>query len=151
MQPTAGYSVHTYEIRPRKDGRGVDLISDALPSGRLWYLEVRQAIDYAKHQSRSHDAVIRVYDVAGKLIEVHRQGILRRFKSRTDAGTAVQQTIKLGDAANCSLKTDTVNKEIVETILTDFPWSAVPSQVPSNDLASDGYSCCVLFVAVLHH
>jgi hypothetical protein len=72
MQPTAGYSVHTYEIRPRKDGRGVDLISDALPSGRLWYLEVRQAVDYAKHQSRSHDAVIRVYDVAGKLIEVHR-------------------------------------------------------------------------------
>jgi hypothetical protein len=78
MQPTAGYSVHTYEIRPRKDGRGVDLISDALPSGRLWYLEVRQAIDYAKHQNRSHDAVIRVYDVADKLIEVHRhKGDLR--------------------------------------------------------------------------
>jgi hypothetical protein len=36
-------------------------ISDTLPFGRLWYLEVRQAIDYAKHQSRSHDAVIRVY------------------------------------------------------------------------------------------
>jgi hypothetical protein len=58
--------MHPYEIRPRKDGRGFDLISDALPSGRLWYLEVRQAIDYAKHQSRSHNAVIRVYDVAGK-------------------------------------------------------------------------------------
>jgi len=26
-----------YEIRPRKDHRGVDLISDALPFGRLWY------------------------------------------------------------------------------------------------------------------
>ena len=62
----------TLEIRPPKDGRGFDLISDALPSGRLWYLEMRQAIDYAKHQSRSHDAVIRVYDVAGKLIELHR-------------------------------------------------------------------------------
>jgi hypothetical protein len=59
--------MHTYEIRPRKDGRGFDLIFDALPSGRLWYLEVRQAIDYAKHQSRAHDAVIHVYDVAGKL------------------------------------------------------------------------------------
>jgi hypothetical protein len=35
-------------------------------------LEVHQAIDYAKHQSRSHDAVVCVYDVAGKLIEVHR-------------------------------------------------------------------------------
>ena len=64
--------MHTYEIRPRKDGRGFDLISDALPFGGLWYLEVRQAIDYAKHQSRSHDAVINVYDAAGKLIQVHR-------------------------------------------------------------------------------
>ena len=64
--------MHAYEIRPRKDGRGFDLISDTLASGRLWYLEVHQATDYAKQQSRSHDAVIRVYDVAGKVIEVHR-------------------------------------------------------------------------------
>jgi hypothetical protein len=28
---------HTYEVRPRKDKRGVDLISDALPFGRLGY------------------------------------------------------------------------------------------------------------------
>jgi hypothetical protein len=28
-----------YEIRPRKDHCGVDLISDALPFGRLWYVE----------------------------------------------------------------------------------------------------------------
>jgi hypothetical protein len=28
---------HVYEVRPRKDWRGVDLISDALPFGRLWY------------------------------------------------------------------------------------------------------------------
>jgi hypothetical protein len=27
-----------YEVRPRKDKRGVDLISDALPFGRLWCL-----------------------------------------------------------------------------------------------------------------
>jgi hypothetical protein len=32
-------SQHLYEIRPRKDRRGVDLISDALPFGRLWYGE----------------------------------------------------------------------------------------------------------------
>jgi hypothetical protein len=30
-------SVHIYEVRPRKDHRGVDLISDVLPFGRLWY------------------------------------------------------------------------------------------------------------------
>src|SRR5882724_523280 len=33
-QPT-----HIYEVRPRKDHRGVDLIFDALPFGRLWYGE----------------------------------------------------------------------------------------------------------------
>jgi len=40
-------------------------ISDALPFGRLWYGEpnaVSNAVDYAKHRSRSHKAVIRVYD-----------------------------------------------------------------------------------------
>ena len=30
-------SIHVYEVRPRKDHRGVDLISDALPFGRLWF------------------------------------------------------------------------------------------------------------------
>jgi hypothetical protein len=29
--------MHVYEVRPRKDKRGVNLISDALPFGRLWY------------------------------------------------------------------------------------------------------------------
>jgi len=28
--------MHLYEVRLRKDHRGVDLISDALPFGRLW-------------------------------------------------------------------------------------------------------------------
>jgi len=68
-------STHLYEVRPRKDKRGVDLISDALPFGRPWYAEpnaVSNAIGYAKHRSPSHDAVINVYDTAGKLIEVHR-------------------------------------------------------------------------------
>jgi hypothetical protein len=32
-------SQHVYEVRPRKDKRGVNLISDALPFGRLRYGE----------------------------------------------------------------------------------------------------------------
>jgi hypothetical protein len=32
-------SQHVYVVGPRKDKRGVDLISDALPIGRLWYGE----------------------------------------------------------------------------------------------------------------
>jgi hypothetical protein len=59
--------MHIYEVRPRKDKRGVDLIGDALPFGRLWYEDASAAVDYAKHSSRSHDAVIRVYDGAGNV------------------------------------------------------------------------------------
>ena len=66
--------MHIYEVRPRKDKQGVNLISDALPFGRLWYGEpnaVSNAVGYAKFFSRSADAVIRVYDAAGNVIETH--------------------------------------------------------------------------------
>jgi len=58
-------------VRPRKDHRDVDLISDVLLFGRLWYDTPDNAIGYAIHSSRSHDAVIRVYDDAGNVIETH--------------------------------------------------------------------------------
>jgi hypothetical protein len=67
-------SQHVYEVRPRKDHRGVNLISDALPFGRLWYGEpnaVSNAIGYAKFYSQSHPAVIRAFDDAGNVIERH--------------------------------------------------------------------------------
>jgi len=35
--PREEYPMHVYEVRPRKDKRGVDLISDVLPFGRLVY------------------------------------------------------------------------------------------------------------------
>lgn len=58
--------VHAYEVRPRKDQCGVNLVSDALPFGRLWNTQVSHAMGYAKFGSRSHNkAVIRVYDDAG--------------------------------------------------------------------------------------
>ena len=56
------------------DKRGFDLISDALAFGRLWYGEpdaISNAVGYAKFYSRSHDAVISVYDEAGNVIETH--------------------------------------------------------------------------------
>jgi len=65
--------MHAYEVRPRKDHRGVDLISDALPFGRLWYTKPDHAIGDAKFRSRSHNAVIRVYDDAGNVIDTHEQ------------------------------------------------------------------------------
>jgi len=62
-------SQHVYEVRPRKDRRGVDLISAVLPFSRQWYGEpnaVSNAIGYARFFSRPHDALIRVYDEAGQ-------------------------------------------------------------------------------------
>jgi hypothetical protein len=65
---------HIYEIRPRADKRGVDLISDAIPYSPLWYRgsnAIKDALDHARFFSRSHDAVVRVYDEAGNEVETH--------------------------------------------------------------------------------
>jgi hypothetical protein len=66
-------SIHVYEVRPREDKRAFDLISDALPFGRLWYGKpdaisnaIRDAVGRAKFYSRSHDAVICVYDALAR-------------------------------------------------------------------------------------
>ena len=64
-------SRHLYEVRRRKDQRGVDLISDALPFGGLWYTKPDDAMEYAKFYSGSHAALIHVYDGAGNVIETH--------------------------------------------------------------------------------
>jgi hypothetical protein len=69
MRPTT----HQYEVRPRKDHRGVDLISDVVAYSPLWSGE-SNAIGYAKFRSRSHDIVIRVYDETDKVIEMHEPG-----------------------------------------------------------------------------
>ena len=64
-----------------KDHRGVDLISDVLPFGHLWYdcpNAISNAIGYAQHRSRSHDAVIHVYDAADNVIDTHQHN--RNFK-----------------------------------------------------------------------
>jgi hypothetical protein len=60
--------MHKYEVRPRKDKRGFDLISDALPFGGLWYTKPDDAVEYAKFFSRSHHVVIRVFDDARNVI-----------------------------------------------------------------------------------
>jgi hypothetical protein len=51
-------------------------VTRALPFGKLWYGQpnaISNAIGYAKFYSRSHDAVIRVYDESGNVIETHEQ------------------------------------------------------------------------------
>jgi len=95
-------SKRVYEIRPRKDHRGVDLISDALPFGRLWYGEpnaMNNAIGYAKFFSRSHCAVIRVYDDRIRPVPPKRQ----RGQSESLAQKAALR-LKWRDASNVSFQ-----------------------------------------------
>ena len=55
-------------------------MSDVLPIGRLWYDTPDNAIGYAMHRSRSHDAGIRVYDDAGNVIETHEhKGVFKEW------------------------------------------------------------------------
>jgi hypothetical protein len=65
-----------YEVRPRKDRDGFDLISDRLRYGPIWYAgpdAVRNAVAYAKYHSwsRSRRAIIRVFDESGKAIQTY--------------------------------------------------------------------------------
>jgi|SRR5215471_8101254 len=66
--------VTLYEIRPRVDGNGCDLLSNVLRFGRLWFAGpngISNAIKFAKFNSRLDDAVICVYDEAGNVTETH--------------------------------------------------------------------------------
>src|SRR5262245_1129158 len=94
--------MNRYELRPRNDKRGIDLISDVLPFGRLWYGEpnaATNAIGYAKFYSRSHDAVIRVYDDGGNIIETHEhKGRVQRSRSNWTALLIVQCRLRCGCA-----------------------------------------------------
>jgi hypothetical protein len=68
-----------YEIRPRNDREGFDLISHLFRYGPIWYAgpdAVRNAIAYAKYRShsRSQRAVIRVLDESGAVIQTHESG-----------------------------------------------------------------------------
>ena len=38
---------------------------------QAWPFAISNAVGYAQHRSRSHAAVIRVYDDAGNMIETH--------------------------------------------------------------------------------
>ena len=71
---TAGHDL--YEVRPRNDREGIDLISELFRYGPIWYAgpdAVRYAIAYAKYRShsRSQRAIIRVLDDSGAVVQMH--------------------------------------------------------------------------------
>jgi hypothetical protein len=54
------------------DAEGAGVAAPLAAVSVLAFLRLRfSAIEYAKFRSRSHDAVIRVYDEAGNVIETH--------------------------------------------------------------------------------
>jgi hypothetical protein len=57
----------------------IDLVSDVLPFGRLWYAEP-DSIEYAK-STGAHDAVIHVHDDGGNVIETHEHAYPARTRS----------------------------------------------------------------------
>ncbi|MGC1994232.1 MAG: hypothetical protein WA704_09835, partial [Pseudolabrys sp.] len=61
-------TMHVYEVRPRKDHRVFDLISNALPFGRLWHGEpnaVSNAIGYAQLDFRIGFEMMSIVGVRG--------------------------------------------------------------------------------------
>ena len=103
-------SQHVYEVRPRKDKRGVDLISDALPFGRLWYEQASDAVEWAKFYSRSHDG------------DAHRQQKMRGYEAHRAAAQMSSSTtltvrsqcltlpLTYKDATRCPQRTRLENK-----------------------------------------
>ena len=81
-----------------------------LAFGRLSYGEqnaISNAIGYAEHFIRSHDAVIRVYDAAGNVIETHEhKGDFKEWSSVTRVLAHRDEAIQNGYPEQCD-ETDT--------------------------------------------
>src|SRR6478609_11069806 len=76
MEMSANPAQDVYEIRPREERDGFDLIGDRLQDGPIWYAgpdAVRRAVAYAKYRSRSRRAIIRVFNESGNVTETHEQ------------------------------------------------------------------------------
>ena len=78
MELSSTTAQDVYEIRPRKERDGFDLISDRLRRGPIWYAgpdAVRNAVAFAKDRSRSRSrwAIIRVFNESGNVTETHEQ------------------------------------------------------------------------------
>ena len=85
MEMSATPAQDVYEIRPRKNRDGFDLISDRLRFGPIWYAgpdAVRYAVAYAKYRSRSHRAIIRVFNEEGNVTETYAGEIPSRKSNR---------------------------------------------------------------------
>jgi hypothetical protein len=81
--------MHVYEVSPRKDRRGVNLISDALPFGRLCHEQASDALAWAKFYSRSHDG------------DAHRQQKMRDYEACHRAAAQMSSSTTLTARCEC--------------------------------------------------
>src|SRR5438874_2129568 len=75
-----------YEIRPRRPGQGVNLISAALPFGMLWYGEpnaAENAVSYARANAGTQRAAIKIFDRSSTIVEtcIHRPELRGRHNT----------------------------------------------------------------------
>jgi len=75
---------YVYEVRPLRNTPGVALISEALPSGRLWFdgpNSISDAVDFVKFYGRTYSVTIRVFDLDGNVVNEHSQkaALQRKF------------------------------------------------------------------------
>jgi hypothetical protein len=59
MKPTTVHSMHVYEVRPRNDKRGVDLISEVLPFSRPCMASRTRSATLSATQSITADHAMR--------------------------------------------------------------------------------------------
>src|SRR5215475_3657326 len=97
-QNVVRFGIDTYEVRPREDHHGVDLISDMLPFHRLLYLDVREAVDYAKTFTERQGVVTLLLQRLEKTDEVSPEGGLGRIV------TLANQTNPPGSIDNNNLR-----------------------------------------------
>jgi hypothetical protein len=80
-----GPSLHIYEVRPREDRRGFDLISDRLPCGRLcrvYFYQMKFA--FWSGVSFRPDLNLMVWQPRGILDELHVEQLIRLLEQAED-------------------------------------------------------------------
>src|SRR5437016_7964299 len=103
----------------------------------LWYGEsdaISNAIGYAKFYSRSHDAVVRVYDEAGNVIETHEQA------GESSTSTRLGSTLTIsGERDAPALVRDSDGRvrcvacQLCEFICPPRAIKIIPGEIPSTD------------------
>jgi hypothetical protein len=117
-------SQHVYEVRPRKDHRGVDLISDALPFGRLWY-------NGRKPSGKTNSLNVQLHLVISKPVKTPRSSTRNHLLSHVRLPAAIPLMAAAAAMACVTLNAPgPVSAQRLNPSITPFPTHS-PSPLPS--------------------